>query len=118
MKQPTILVAEDEPIIGWDLCDTVKEAGYLVEGPFVDISSATLACQKHKPDVAILDVHLGDGVVYPLAEMLMSENVPVIFHSGHHAPTEMSERYPQASALAKPCPPADVLETVQRALAE
>ena len=118
MKQQTILVAEDEPIVGWDLCDTVEEAGYAVEGPFEDISSAMLAYQKHKPDAAILDVQLGDGIVYPLAEKLMAENIPVIFHSGHHGPGEVNERYPEASALSKPCPPADVIQTVQRVLAE
>ena len=60
-----VLVAEDEMIVGHDLCDTVSEAGYLVEGPFDDLSSAMLAFQKSKPDIAILDVQLGDGIVYP-----------------------------------------------------
>ena len=117
MGQPTILVAEDEAIVGWDLCDTVEEAGYAVEGPFLDISSAMLAYQKKKPDCAILDVQLDDGIVYPLAEKLMAEDIPVIFHSGVFGPSEVSERYPNSQALAKPCPPADVIETVQRALA-
>ena len=82
-QQPLrVLVAEDEMIIGYDLCDTVSEAGYIVEGPFVDLSSAMLAYQKTKPEIAILDVQLGDGIVYPLAEQMMAENVPVIFHSG------------------------------------
>ena len=53
-QQLRVLVAEDELIVGYDLCDTVAEAGYLVEGPFDDLSSAMLAYQKMKPDVAIL----------------------------------------------------------------
>ena len=73
MGQPVILVAEDETIVAWDLCATVEEAGYTVEGPYTDISSAMLAYQKQKPDLAILDVQLGDGVVYPLAEQMMAE---------------------------------------------
>ncbi|MGE5952814.1 MAG: response regulator, partial [Qipengyuania vulgaris] len=77
-----VLVAEDELIVGYDLCDTVSEAGYIVEGPFGDLSSAMLAYQKTKPDIAILDVQLGDGIVYPLAEQMMAENIEVIFHSG------------------------------------
>ena len=117
MGQPTILVAEDEAIVGWDLCDTVEEAGYAVEGPFVDVSSAMLSYQKQKPDLAILDVQLGDGIVYPLAEKLMAEDIPVIFHSGIFGPDEVSRRYPNSQALAKPCPPSEVIDTVQRALA-
>ena len=117
MGQATVLVAEDEAIVGWDLCNTVEEAGYNVDGPFSDVSSAMLAYQKQKPDVAILDVQLGDGIVYPLAEQLMAENIPVIFHSGVFGPNEVCERYPQSQALAKPCPPAEVIDSVQRALA-
>ncbi|MBX7493671.1 response regulator [Qipengyuania sp. 1NDW9] len=114
-QQLRVLVAEDELIVGYDLCDTVAEAGYLVEGPFDDLSSAMLAYQKMKPDVAILDVQLGDGIVYPLAEQMMAEDVPVIFHSGQITPQEVASRFPQAQALSKPCPPAEVLETVNRA---
>ena len=116
LQQPLrILVAEDELIIGYDLCDTVAEAGYVVEGPFDDLSSAMLAYQKNKPDIAILDVQLGDGIVYPLAEQMMAENVEVIFHSGALTPQEVSSRFPRALALSKPCPPAEVIHTVQRA---
>ncbi len=116
MRQPVILVAEDEAIIAYDLCNTVEEAGYTVAGPFCDVSSAMLSFQKHKPDLAILDVQLDDGNSFPLAEQLMAENVPVIFHSGNYAPGEVNERFPSAAALAKPCPPAQVIESVQQAL--
>lgn len=118
-QQPLrVLVAEDEMIIGYDLCDTVSEAGYIVEGPFHDLSSAMLAYQKSKPDIAILDVQLGDGIVYPLAEQMMAENIEVIFHSGQLTPEEVGLRYPNAQALHKPCPPAEVIHTVQRAAAQ
>ena len=115
MKQPVILVAEDEALIALDLCDTMETAGYAVDGPFKDISSAMLSFQKHKPDLAILDVELDDGNVFPLAEQLMAEDVPVIFHSGQLTPQEVSARYPGATALAKPCPPAQVIKSVQDA---
>lgn len=110
-----VLVAEDELIVGHDLCQTVSEAGYLVEGPFDDLSSAMLAFQKNKPDIAILDVQLCDGIVYPLAEQMMAENVEVIFHSGYLTPRELAERFPHARALPKPCPPAEVIHMVKQA---
>ena len=116
MGQPVILVAEDETIVAWDLCATVEEAGYTVEGPYTDISSAMLAYQKQKPDLAILDVQLGDGNVFPLAEQMMAEDIPVIFHSGNYTPDEVAERFPQSHALAKPCPPAAIIDSVQNAL--
>lgn len=116
MKNPVILVAEDEMIVAHDLCDTVEEAGFTVEGPFDDPSSAMLAFQKHKPDLAILDINLMGGTAYSLAETMMAEDVPVIFHSGQVDSEEVHARYPNASALSKPCPPALIIETVNQAL--
>ena len=117
MAQQCVLVAEDEMIIGVDLCDTVEEAGYEVAGPFDTASSAIDALEQRTPDLAILDVRLDDGEVFPLAEKLMAANVPVIFHSGQVTPTEVADRYPHALALAKPCPPNEIIETMREALA-
>ena len=113
---PCVLVAEDELIIGVDLCDTVEEAGYMVEGPYDRLDSAMLSIQKKRPDVAILDVRLDDGDVFPLAEALMNEKVPVIFHSGRVSPQEVHDRFPQALACSKPCPPGQMIEMVREAL--
>ena len=117
MSHARILVAEDEVIIACDLIDTVEEAGFVVEGPHRDISSAMLAFQKQKPDLAILDVSLKDGVVFPLARKLAEEDIPIIFHTGNYSRDEMAKHFPQAQALLKPCPPAEMLEAVNGALA-
>ena len=116
MDQPVILIAEDEPIVGLDLCDTIAEAGYLVEGPHADLNSAMLAFQKRRPDLAILDIRLKDKGVYPFAEKLIAEDVPVIFHSGHLPLDEVDARFPDAPALAKPCPPGEILSQVHSTL--
>ncbi|MEP3051030.1 MAG: response regulator [Erythrobacter sp.] len=116
MGLPRILVAEDERIIAFDLCDTVEEAGFEVEGPHSDISSAMLSFQKNKPDLAILDVQLDDGIVYPLAQKLAEENVPIIFHSGQFSRKEVQERFPEATTLLKPCPPTEMLQAVTEGL--
>lgn len=94
-----ILVAEDEMIVAFDLCDTVEEAGFEVQGPHAGISEAMLDFQKEKPDLAILDVQLDDGIVFPLAQILADENVPIIFHSGQHSSEEVKSRFPEAVTL-------------------
>lgn len=116
MTHPVILVAEDEPIVAHDLCDTVEEAGFIVAGPFDDASSALRSFEKNKPDLAILDINLAGGTAYSLAEKMMAQDVPVIFHSGQVTSAEVQALYPKASALSKPCPPAVIIETVQQAL--
>lgn len=111
-----ILVAEDEIITAVDLCDTIEEAGYEVEGPHAGMSSAMLACQKERPDLALIDIELADGLSYELAEKLIEDKVPVILHSEHADAPEIAARFPGATMLAKPCPPAKLLQTVSRAL--
>lgn len=116
MTQPCVLVAEDELIVAFDLCDTVAEAGFRVEGPHSDVSSAMLAFQKHRPDVAILDVQLVDGTVFALARKLVEEDVPIIFHSGYTTEAEVKAEFPQATTLLKPCPPAQMIAAVNEVL--
>ena len=116
MIMPRILVAEDDMIIALDLCNTVMEAGYIVEGPHGDLASAALAIQKCKPDAAILDLGLHDGETFQLAEYLLAERVPIIFHTGRYNSEEMADRFPTAFSCDKPSPPAQLLETLRQAL--
>ena len=116
--RPTVLVVEDEFIIALDLSETVRDLGYRVEGPFADKENAFIAIDREMPDCAILDVHTADGEVYPLADALADAGVPIIFHSGHVAPTEITERYPQAQACAKPCPPDRLINMIGCAIEE
>ena len=111
-----ILVAEDEFITAFDLCDTFEEAGYEVEGPHAGVSSARLACARGKPDLAILDIELVDGLTFDLAQQLLDDNVPVILHSAREDTGALAARFPQATTLVKPCPPAQLLDTVSGVL--
>ena len=111
-----ILIAEDEMIVAFDLCDTVEEAGFHVEGPHAGISSAMLAFQKEKPDLAILDVKLIDGNSFQLARTLAAEHVPIIFHAASQSVAEVEAQFPGARLLVKPCPPAEMLEAVSTML--
>jgi DNA-binding response OmpR family regulator len=112
-----ILVAEDEFITAFDLCDTVEEAGYEVEGPHAGLSSALLACERERPDLAILDIELADGLTYDLAQRLIDDNVPVILQPNPDKAGEVAARFPRATTLAKPCPPATLLAAVSRVIA-
>ena len=115
---PRVLVVEDEFIIALDLSETVRDLGYLVDGPYADKENAFIAIDRAMPDLAILDVNTADGEVYPLADRLTEAGVPIIFHSGHVSPREVRERYPQAWACAKPCPPAELIEMLGAAAHE
>ena len=113
-----ILVAEDEMIVAFDLRETVEEAGFTVAGPYSGMSAAMSACAEAKPDLAILDIKLDDGVVYPLARRLTDEDVPIIFYSGRQDEGDIHARFPNATTLPKPCPPTEMLAAVHAILGE
>ena len=115
-ERPTVLVVEDEFIIALDLSETVQDLGYDLEGPFEGNEEAFEAIQDQLPDAAILDVFTADGEVYPLADKLSAAGVPIVFHSGHVPPEEVRQRYPDALACAKPCPPNQLIDLLQEAV--
>jgi DNA-binding response OmpR family regulator len=98
-RPPTVLVVEDEFIIALDLCDTVEELGFALDGPYPDKAHAFEAIERALPDAAILDVNTEDGEVFPLADVLARAGVPIIFHS-----------------WSKPCPPYVLVHALQQAV--
>ena len=117
IERPTILVVEDEFIIALDLSETVRDLGMDCEGPFRGMEGAFVAIDQKMPDCAILDVMTDDGEVFPLADALQDAGVPIIFHSGHLTDKDVCDRYPDAIACAKPCPPDVLIASVNKALA-
>lgn len=116
MSQPCILIAEGGTILAADLCDTVKEAGFAVEGPHADIASAQQAFQNHRPDVAILDTRLDEAQVFAFAAQMAESDIPVILHSRRSNADEVQARFPSAKTLSNPCPPADMIAAVNQLL--
>lgn len=60
MQRLTIVIADDEPIIRMDLRAMLTNAGYDVVGEGADGFEAIELCKTLKPDVAILDIKMGD----------------------------------------------------------
>ncbi|MXO58793.1 response regulator [Altererythrobacter salegens] len=78
----TVLIVEDEPIIGLLLEDLVLDAG---GKPVITntIAGAMTALSKHSIDAAILDVNVHGEKTYPVAEALMAQGIRFIFASGY-----------------------------------
>jgi CheY-like chemotaxis protein len=63
-------------------------------------------------DVAILDINLGDGMVYPAADILAARGIPIIFATGYATEKALLTRYAKARFLQKPYGVAAVLKLV------
>jgi len=81
--------------------DLLTELGIDVVGPFGTVADAMIAAQSEPFDVAILDVNLDGGTVYPLAQLLAERDVPFAFVTGYE-PSTIDARFRGVPVLQKP----------------
>jgi DNA-binding response OmpR family regulator len=81
LKLRTLLV-EDEPLILEWLEELLRELGCSIAGAASTLAQALQTFDGVDADVAILDVHLGNASVFPVAESLRARGIPIIFTSG------------------------------------
>jgi DNA-binding response OmpR family regulator len=96
-----VLVVEDNPVIAFDIADSLEEVRATVVVSAC-VSDALAAIEVAAFDGAILDVNLPDGIVMPVAERLSNQDVPVIFCTGVELPAAIKQRFPDAVVYMKP----------------
>jgi DNA-binding response OmpR family regulator len=112
MRNPLVLLVEDEALIALALMDDLEVAGYEVAGPFHRCRDTLDWLQGHTPDVAIIDIHLRDGSSTGLAQQLRDRGVPFIVFSGEKRDAGISAGFEGARWLGKPAASREVLQTV------
>ena len=83
MSGNTILLAEDDMLIAFDISDFLKSAGCEVIGPFAGVSEALTAAATHNIDLAVLNISLRGEPVWPVVEVLRERRVPFLFLTGY-----------------------------------
>src|SRR3954451_23377646 len=73
---PCCLVVEDQALIGMALEASLEDAGFRIADPFGRAEEATAWLGRHTPDIALLDLVLGDGPCTRLATTLRERQVP------------------------------------------
>lgn len=96
-----VLVVEDEPLIGMDIEDAVKELGHEVVGPIAELGEAVDLAANTALECAILDINIRGGRSYPVADMLLKRGLPVLLLTGYGAQS-LPQRLREVVRLAKP----------------
>jgi two-component SAPR family response regulator len=81
--------------------ECLSEAGHSVIGPISRASDALQAAKDVEYDAAILDINLGDGMAYPVADIVAARGVPFVFVTGYEADT-VDDRFSDVPILQKP----------------
>jgi len=96
-----VLLVEDESMVAMMVEETLAELGFCVIGPCGTLAEAMRAASSAHLDAAILDINLGGQLVYPVADLLCSKGVPVVFVTGYGMES-IETRYTDIPLLQKP----------------
>ena len=102
LKGLSILVVEDEALIGMNLVMAIEALDGLAIGPVPTVEEALILLQTEQIAAAILDANLLDRDVTPIATILTENAVPFVIHTGTGLPAELAERYPDLPVVRKP----------------
>lgn len=81
-----LLLVEDDYIIAADFAYRLEECGVEVIGPAGTVEDAmALIDAEGAFDGAMLDINLGEEMVYPVADELAQRGVPFVFATGYSA---------------------------------
>jgi CheY-like chemotaxis protein len=96
-----VLIAEDEYLIALMLQQMLEDLGCQIVGAAENVDAAIGLARTVEADVAILDVNLGGQSIYPVADILSSRRVPIIFATGY-GQQGLTEAYRRHTILPKP----------------
>jgi CheY-like chemotaxis protein len=96
-----VLLVEDESIVAMMMAEALIELGFRVIGPYSTVAEVMAAKVEMHVDAAILDINLGDELVYPLADVLNANCVPLVFVTGYGIES-IDPRYVHVPLLQKP----------------
>lgn len=108
-----ILVVEDEFYLADDTTRALRAAGAEVVGPLPRSAPALRALARDGLDAAVVDINLGEGPSFELADALVGSGVPFVFVTGYDE-VLIPKRLSHVATVQKP---ADAL-AVLRALAD
>ena len=99
--KPRVLLVEDETLVAMMIQECLVEFGYQVVGPICTASEAAAKVKDGHFEAAVLDINLGDGTVYPIADILTARGVPFVFVTGYDADS-VETQFRKTPILQKP----------------
>lgn len=96
-----ILVVEDSCFLADETRKALERLGALIVGTVTRAADAIQLLKLESVDAAILDVHLRDELVFPIAEQLENDEIPYVFATAYD-PAIISESFSGFMLSGKP----------------
>lgn len=109
----SVLLVEDEYFIATDAARALRGAGAEVLGPCPSEEAANAAVARRRPDAAVVDINLGDGPSFRVADFLKQRGIPFLFVTGYDEDIIPAE-FGEVERLQKPVELWQMIEAVSR----
>jgi CheY-like chemotaxis protein len=97
-----VLVVEDDFAIANVIVEAFRARGAYIVGPAGNLKDAlAIVAGKEHIDGTVLDINLRGEMVYPVADVLRSKGVPIVFTTGYDA-GDVMPRFADSPCLQKP----------------
>jgi len=106
----TILVVEDEPLVGLDIADSLRSAGATVVSSR-SVSDALAQAATAELSAAVLDINLVGEDCSLICQQLTDRGIPFVFHTGYTV-APVLEKWPDAPILRKPSVPGAIINAL------
>jgi DNA-binding response OmpR family regulator len=110
-RLPRVLIIEDTVLIAMLLEELVRECGCEVAELAFDLESARRAVARHDYDAVLLDIGLGAGKSFDIADVLLERGVPFAFITAFH--NILEPRHQNVPIVHKPFSTTVLMNTVK-----
>jgi len=98
-----IMIVEDDALVALNLQEFAESLGCAVVGPVGRLKDALAMVDTAELDGAVLDINLHGEMVYPLAERLAEDQIPMLFCSGYALTSAVPAKFSRFKQIPKPC---------------
>lgn len=109
----TALVVDDDYYLAEDMAAALRSTGAGILGPFSSLGDAVAALERQRPDMAVVDINLGQGPTTLLVNALQAAHVPFVVVTGYET-ASLPAAVRTAHCIQKPAAPREVLHTLAR----
>lgn len=97
-----VLLVEDSVIIALDLEGLLRNQGATEVLSVASVAAGRAILSRLTPNVAVLDINLGQETSIPLADELHDRGIPYLFLSGYGDDVDLTDRHRGAPRIGKP----------------
>ena len=112
-----VLVVEDDYYLASDAARALQGAGAEVMGPCATEEDARSEVEQQRPDAVVLDINLGSGPSFKLAERLKDAGIPLVFTTGYD-PEVIPVEFDGVERLQKPVELRRIVGAIARLLSK